>query len=253
MPDYQVTVVTGAVRSAGTDASVYLAMHGSMASTGEVLLDNEGRNDFEAGSSDTFTVSADELGRIERITIRHDDKGFASGWFLEFVAIRNEDTGEEWIFPCGRWLDRREGDGKIKLDLTPTASSKTSAAIPAECRATGASSREEAIAWPTILPVVPRAAGNSIKVTLHKTNTPPTGENVSLSVGATLTGQQCAIIQYFAQQREAITSRVTTKRYSGQYGYTGSGNPAKDPVPTELQASTGVDPVHKAVWDEMRH
>jgi hypothetical protein len=129
MATYEITVVSGTERGPGTNANVYLTLHGDKGSSGEIALDNDADN-FEAGSVDSFVVDAPDIGKIERITIRHDDKGFASGWFLEQVAIRDQETGEELTFPCGQWLARREGDGKIERELTPLPA-PTFPALPA--------------------------------------------------------------------------------------------------------------------------
>lgn len=53
----QVVVVTSDRMGAGTDANVFIDIHGMDGSnTGRILLNNKG-NDFERGQTDTFTVS----------------------------------------------------------------------------------------------------------------------------------------------------------------------------------------------------
>jgi hypothetical protein len=59
----------------------------------------------------------DELGDLKRVRIRHDNSLPLSGWYLERVEIRNEDTDAEWTFPCNRWLARDEDDGEIERVL----------------------------------------------------------------------------------------------------------------------------------------
>ena len=53
---YDVQVLTGQQAYAGTDANVYLTMHGKVRRTREVQLDNANDN-FEKGQTDTFKVS----------------------------------------------------------------------------------------------------------------------------------------------------------------------------------------------------
>lgn len=35
-----------------------------------------------------------------------DGSGFGSGWFLDNVVVSNEKEGRQWVFNCGRWLDK---------------------------------------------------------------------------------------------------------------------------------------------------
>jgi PLAT/LH2 domain len=111
-------VITGTAFGAGTDSSVYITLHGENGSSSETLLDTGGNN-FENGQTDVFHIVARDLGNLQRVTIRHDDKGIGSGWLLDRVVVHNEKTGLEWIFPCGRWLARNEDDGQISRALTP--------------------------------------------------------------------------------------------------------------------------------------
>lgn len=39
--------------------------------------------------------------------------------FLDKVFIINETTSQRWIFPCNRWLAKREDDGKTERTLFP--------------------------------------------------------------------------------------------------------------------------------------
>jgi hypothetical protein len=119
MSTYRVLVYTGNLSPgafAGTDANVYMTLYGAKASSDEVMFDNAG-NRFEQGAVDTFALHLAELGDIQKIKIRHDNKFLAPGWYLERVEIRNEDSDREWTFPCQRWLARDEDDGEIERTL----------------------------------------------------------------------------------------------------------------------------------------
>ena len=39
------------------------------------------------------------------------------GWHLKEVVV--ESLEEKVLFPCNKWFDRKEGDGKIERDLFP--------------------------------------------------------------------------------------------------------------------------------------
>ena len=38
---------------------------------------------------------------------------------MKEVIIESIELGKKWIFPCNRWLDKKEEDGKIDVELTP--------------------------------------------------------------------------------------------------------------------------------------
>ena len=119
---YTVQVTTGNLRGSGTDANVFINIIGSNGDTGRVQLAGN-RNSFEKSSIDVFGVYAVDLGEISQIEIGHDGKGWFSGWYLERVKVRNETTGVEFRFPCGRWLDEKSGDGSICASLLPSEDS----------------------------------------------------------------------------------------------------------------------------------
>ena len=52
---YEVAVVTGDRKYAGTDANVYLEITGKHGKTGEIKLDDN-KNNFEKGQTDIFKV-----------------------------------------------------------------------------------------------------------------------------------------------------------------------------------------------------
>ena len=60
--DYEVSVSTGSVSFAGTDANVYLRLVGRAGRSGEVALTNRARNNFEKGQTDVFKVGSPAYG-----------------------------------------------------------------------------------------------------------------------------------------------------------------------------------------------
>jgi hypothetical protein len=118
---YRITVATEDDRNAGTDANVYLTLHGSLANGNESQLDS-GNDDFERASTGTYAVNAARsLGTIESVRIRHDNTGGYPGWKLDKIVVHNEQTGEEWTFPCNRWLAKDEDDHLIDRELPGTS------------------------------------------------------------------------------------------------------------------------------------
>lgn len=54
--------------------------------------------------------------------IGHDGKGIGAGWHLNEVIIECEEMNKKWTFSCNRWLDRKEDDGKLEVELVGVAS-----------------------------------------------------------------------------------------------------------------------------------
>jgi hypothetical protein len=103
---YRVSVRTGDKRGAGTDANVFIIIHGEKGDSGKRMLESAGNN-FERGRVDTFGIELLDIGELNKITIGHDGKGFGSGWFLDNVVVRDETLrNREYKFQCGRWLDK---------------------------------------------------------------------------------------------------------------------------------------------------
>uniref|UniRef100_A0A8D0N4R0 PLAT domain-containing protein n=1 Tax=Sus scrofa TaxID=9823 RepID=A0A8D0N4R0_PIG len=129
MARYRVTVCTGELEGAGTDANVYLCLFGDAGDTGERLLYNCRNNTdlFEKGNADEFTIESVTLRKVRRVRIRHDGKGSGSGWFLERVLVREEGQPESdnVEFPCLRWLDKDKDDGQLVRELLPSDSNAT--------------------------------------------------------------------------------------------------------------------------------
>jgi hypothetical protein len=99
---YEVTVFTGNVKNAGTNANVYIKFFGRAGETGDILLDHPNYNDFEKGQVDTFEIMAPSVGQLTAIRIRHDNSGNKPGWYVEKINVVN--SREMHVFPCNCWL-----------------------------------------------------------------------------------------------------------------------------------------------------
>ncbi|XP_061116516.1 lipoxygenase homology domain-containing protein 1 [Conger conger] len=114
---YNVHVVTGNQRGAGTNSKIHMLMHGSkgLKNSGKIFLEG---GKFERGLTDIFKVEISALlSPLSRVTIGHDNGGVSAGWFCEKVVIYCPFTGIEQTFLCSRWLDEKEGDGLIEREL----------------------------------------------------------------------------------------------------------------------------------------
>lgn len=120
---YQISVHTGDIDNAGTNANVYITIHGENGSTGLRLLKKSQNNEskFEQGQTDIFEIEAVWLKDLTKVIIGHDGKGFGAGWFMDKVVIKESaDAEREFIFMCNRWLDEGEDDNLIERELLVT-------------------------------------------------------------------------------------------------------------------------------------
>lgn len=135
---YNVSVRTGDMFGAGTDASVFLTIFGDLGDTGERKLakSENNKNKFErgqvsqegsnmpAGSStdpteslllfkpqvDKFTIEAVDLGEVFKIRVRHDNSLIGADWYLDQVEVLDTETEEVYMFLCERWLSTKKED-----------------------------------------------------------------------------------------------------------------------------------------------
>lgn len=72
---YKISVRTGDRRGAGTDANVFIIVHGEKGDTGKRVLEGSGNN-FERGRVDVFGIETIDIGELTKVTIGHDGAGF---------------------------------------------------------------------------------------------------------------------------------------------------------------------------------
>jgi hypothetical protein len=83
--EYQVEVKTG---KRGTRGDVYIVLRGHTERTREVpLLNPHGRRSFKANGTDTFPISAANVGVVKGIDIRHEGNS-GGAWRLKSVIVR---------------------------------------------------------------------------------------------------------------------------------------------------------------------
>jgi hypothetical protein len=76
-----------------------------------------------------------ELGDIMKIEVGHDDSSKktrmiangGTGWHLESVAVHNCRTHDTATFHVDRWLDKKEGDGKLETVCPDEGGSRVAA------------------------------------------------------------------------------------------------------------------------------
>lgn len=109
---YDIRTKTGGEDSNGTDAKIFITLHGeNNIDSDEIELDTPGKDDFMRGAIDTFRISVpqDNFGPIRAITMRNDNSGPQPGWWLVWVKVSNDGhTGE---FPLDNWIAEDEENG----------------------------------------------------------------------------------------------------------------------------------------------
>ncbi|VDI58658.1 Hypothetical predicted protein [Mytilus galloprovincialis] len=98
-------VKTGDKKGAGTDANVYIILHGKGPQTSKYNLDTFFKNDFEQGSIDDYTVDSDvNIPEVQRIELWRDNYGLFSNWYLDWIEVTNVESGITSIFPAMKWI-----------------------------------------------------------------------------------------------------------------------------------------------------
>ncbi|NWX14316.1 LOXH1 protein, partial [Aegotheles bennettii] len=133
---YEVHVYTGDKLGAETDSNVYINLIGTRGDAGKRKLHRSKNNNikFRHGQMDIFCIKAVSLGDLEKVLISHDGAGPGNGWFLDKVVIKHKEGREaqEVVFPCNRWLDEHQDDGKTERELTANSNHPLLSAIDAK-------------------------------------------------------------------------------------------------------------------------
>jgi len=117
----KVTIHTGNVSGAGTDANVYFRVN-----NGDWWdLDKPLYNDFENNATDTYgpfqtnNLTVENISRTA-IELRHDNRGVGAGWYVEWLRLEVYVENKGWLtykqWQPG-WLASDEGDRKIYRQL----------------------------------------------------------------------------------------------------------------------------------------
>ncbi|CAI4221515.1 unnamed protein product [Auanema sp. JU1783] len=102
--DYQVVIVTSGWR--GSLPAVWVEIEGSLAKSPQIKL---------PPGTPLFKFDHKNLGLLSNLRIGH-----VAGierppkWFLDYVIVRNEITGQTYRFPCSRWFGKGVDDGSLE-------------------------------------------------------------------------------------------------------------------------------------------
>lgn len=113
---YRVTIKTGNVDGAGTDAGIFITFHGAKGVSNECELDSPG-DDFERGSTGYYLAkTVNNVGALDHIVIRSDNAGKYAEYYLESVTVQDMESGYYYDFTANLWLNK----SRCSCTLTPT-------------------------------------------------------------------------------------------------------------------------------------
>ncbi|VDL19697.1 unnamed protein product [Hymenolepis diminuta] len=103
---YEIRVRTSSKPGAGTTSQAYITLIGDNSESGDFVLHNPQGQILTQDREAIFRVEAIDLGKINKIRLRHDNTGTSPDWHIQDVTVI-ESTGDnerEYLFNCNQWL-----------------------------------------------------------------------------------------------------------------------------------------------------
>ncbi|KXZ51726.1 hypothetical protein GPECTOR_11g173 [Gonium pectorale] len=104
---YHFYIHTSDIRGAGTDADVFVVLHGEHGDTPVTVLPSQLEH-FERGQCDMFRLELPHVGALRALTIGHNNAGVSPDWHLMMVEVREEaedgNLGPIVRFVCNKWI-----------------------------------------------------------------------------------------------------------------------------------------------------
>ncbi|CAF0753759.1 unnamed protein product [Rotaria sp. Silwood1] len=111
--EYSITVKTGDFRNSGTNGPVYVNIFGRDGKqTQDILLSGHDKP-FSQGCTRKFQINAVDIGKPQRIIIRHEDN--LTGWYVDYIEISVHNFLVRFV--ANRWLSRSKNDRKLEAEL----------------------------------------------------------------------------------------------------------------------------------------
>ncbi|XP_022098115.1 polycystic kidney disease protein 1-like 2 isoform X2 [Acanthaster planci] len=121
---YDVTIVTGMRRGAGTTAIVTLTLIGTRGKSRPHVLRDRQRQVLQRSGVDSFLLTTKQsLGEVKAVRIWHDNGGENPEWYVSRITVHDLETDDWWFFLCNSWLAVDIGEGHIDQTF-PTATEK---------------------------------------------------------------------------------------------------------------------------------
>eukprot|EP00050_Salpingoeca_kvevrii_P015164 m.44214 g.44214 ORF g.44214 m.44214 type:complete len:3379 (-) comp6188_c0_seq3:109-10245(-) len=119
---YTISFFTGNDDCAGTDASVFLRIHGRDEEGNQyhdtLHFTDKSHARFEAGHCDVFLRDVNRVMVPEQIVVGHNDQGEDPSWQVHKVVLRNNRTNVEYPFLCNSWLASDRGDKQCQRTIS---------------------------------------------------------------------------------------------------------------------------------------
>jgi hypothetical protein len=127
--EYNVSVYTGNMKGAGTDAGVTLELIGTSGSSGPQRLTAQ-HDTFERGQCDEFRLRLFDLGLLSQAVVTSDGKGLGASWYLDQIVVEQVDdsgqSGAMTFFPAGLWLRGDDLQAELQASrIDPRESERT--------------------------------------------------------------------------------------------------------------------------------
>ncbi|XP_035672972.1 polycystic kidney disease and receptor for egg jelly-related protein-like [Branchiostoma floridae] len=117
---YDVTIITGFRRHAGTTASVSLRLIGEEDESETHMVSDpvSDRKVLQRGAIDSFLITTrDSLGDLREIMVWHNNAGRNPSWFLSRIMVQDLQTKKRWYFLCNSWLAIDMGDREVEKHI----------------------------------------------------------------------------------------------------------------------------------------
>eukprot|EP00798_Chlamydomonas_sp_ICE-L_P013676 gene13676-19564_t len=105
---YYIVVKTATDTGAGTDAKVFVDIHGDTGTTGKTFLRNSAADNFEPGQVDEFNINCKNLGSIHQLLLGHDNSGYNPSWKPQVVSVTDLTTKQTFWFDASMWFDPKQ-------------------------------------------------------------------------------------------------------------------------------------------------
>jgi hypothetical protein len=106
---YAIRVFTADCRFAGTDANVFMTLHGEAGTSSQYRLETSkapSSNLFERASEDEFEVRSCFLGSITKIRVRTDATKPGEAWCLDRIRVTHVEQERDYYFLCSQaWFE----------------------------------------------------------------------------------------------------------------------------------------------------
>ena len=157
---YDVTIVTGVWRNAGTTANVFMTIYGTEDTVEGINLSScspPGRKMFGRGSISRFVFHLEKsLGSVIKIETWHDNSGKNSSWFLDQIRVVERSSGDKWDFFHHEWLAIHKGDGSTKVTLRSNDPANNGPGFKNLCHSISSTDLADYHLWASVMTRPPR-------------------------------------------------------------------------------------------------